>query len=155
MLMATDATQEKLEDTLRWIKKEVTASKGSFSWEREKIAGEVVHWIGADNAKKKDQKFAVVLFDKTFGIFTGGKEHVKDILLGKSKNSDFKSILKNNNYLDLFEEIERGSARTFFNFESLDEFMKEVESLPDAQIPENPFGVKTSNLISALGLELD
>ena len=30
--------------------------------------------------------------------------------------------------------------------------MKEVESLPDAQIPENPFGVKTSNVISALGL---
>jgi hypothetical protein len=152
MLMATDATQEKLEDTLRWFKKEVTASKGSFSWEREKIAGEVVHWIGPDNAKKKDQKFAVVLFDKTFGIFTGGKEYVKDILLGKSKSSDFKSMLKNNNYLDLFDEIERGSARTFFNFESLNEFMKEVESLPDAQIPENPFGVKTSNLISALGL---
>ena len=152
MLMATDATQEKLEDTLRWIKKEVTASKGSFSWEREKIAGEVVHWIGPDNAKKKDQKFAVVLFDKTFGIFTGGKEHVKDILLGKSKNSDFKSILKDNNYLDLFDEIERGSARTFFNFASLNEFMNEVESLPDAQIPENPFGVKTSNVISALGL---
>ena len=152
LLMQTDATQEKLEDTLRWIKKEVTASKGSFSWEREKIAGEVVHWIGPDNAKKNDQKFAVVLFDKTFGIFTGGKEHVKDILLGKSKNSDFKSILKNNNYLDLFDEIERGSARTFFNFESLVEFMNEVESLPDAQMPENPFGVNTSNLISALGL---
>jgi hypothetical protein len=152
MLMATDATQEKLEDTLRWFKKEVTASKGSFSWEREKIAGEVVHWIGPDSSKKKDQKFAVVLFDKTFGIFTGGKEYVKDILLGKSKSSDFKSMLKNNNYLDLFDEIERGSARTFFNFESLNEFMKEVESLPDAQIPENPFGVKTSNLISALGL---
>jgi hypothetical protein len=152
MLMATDATQEKLEDTLRWFKKEVTASKGSFSWEREKIAGEFVHWIGPDSSKKKDQKFAVVLFDKTFGIFTGGKEYVKDILLGKSKSSDFKSMLKNNNYLDLFDEIERGSARTFFNFESLNEFMKEVESLPDAQIPENPFGVKTSNLISALGL---
>jgi hypothetical protein len=152
MLMATDATQEKLEDTLRWFKKEVIASKGSFSWEREKIAGEVVHWIGPDSSKKKDQKFAVVLFDKTFGIFTGGKEYVKDILLGKSKSSDFKSMLKNNNYLDLFDEIERGSARTFFNFESLNEFMKEVESLPDAQIPENPFGVKTSNLISALGL---
>jgi hypothetical protein len=152
MLMATDATQEKLEDTLRWIKKEVTASKGSFSWEREKIAGEVVHWIGPDNAKKKDQKFAVVLFDKTFGIFTGGKEYVKDILLGKSKNSDFKSILKDNNYLDLFDEIERGSARTFFNFAFLNELMKEVESLPDAQFSENPFGIKTSNVISALGL---
>ncbi|MBT3668107.1 MAG: hypothetical protein HN548_11575 [Opitutae bacterium] len=153
LLMETDATQEKLEDTLRWIKKEVISLEGSFSWEREKIAGEVVHWIGPDNAKKKNQRLAVILFDKTFGIFTGGREHVKDILLGRSKNSDFESILNNNNYLDLFDEIERGSARTFFNFESLDEFMKEVESLPNPQIPENPFGINTSNLISALGLD--
>jgi hypothetical protein len=59
----------------------------------------------------------------------------------------------NNNYLDLFDEIDRGSARMFFNFEFLNTFMKEVESNPSLTVPENPFGINTSNLISALGLD--
>jgi hypothetical protein len=78
---------------------------------------------------------------------------VKDILLKRSKDSSFQSIRNNNNYLDLFDEIDRGSARMFFNFEFLNTFMKEVESNPSLTVPENPFGINTSNLISALGLD--
>ena len=74
LLVETDFTQKKWEGTLKWMKKEVTSSDGSFSWERETIAGEEVYWIGPDNGKEKKQSFAVVLIDQTLGVFLGGED---------------------------------------------------------------------------------
>ena len=151
MLMQTDATQSKLEDTLRWMKKEVTSSEGSFSWEKEKIAGEMVHWIGPDNAKEKEQRLAVLLVDQILGILVGGDDHVRETILRMEDESE--SMAGNDNYLDLFDEINRGAARMFINFEPLQALIKQAESASNMQIPENPFGVTTTSLISAMGLD--
>ena len=153
LLIETDFTQKKWEDTLKWMKKEVTSSDGSFSWERETIAGEEVYWIGPDNGKEKKQSFAVVLIDQTLGVFLGGEDHVRDSLLRVTGKSPSASMEKNDNYLDLFDEIDRGAARMFIDFEQLQGLIEEAESVPDMQIPENPFGVTTSKLISAMGLD--
>ncbi|MDG1324162.1 MAG: hypothetical protein P8P49_00230 [Opitutales bacterium] len=153
LLIETEFTQEKLEGTLKWMKKEVTSSDGSFSWEREKIAGEDVHWIGPDNGKEKKERIAVVLINQTLGVFMGGEDHVRDTLLRVTGKSTTSSMVKNDNYLDLFDEIDRGSARMFIDFEQLQGLMEEAESVPNMQIPENPFGVTTSKLISVMGLD--
>lgn len=153
VLLHTDLTKKDLDESLDSMKREIVSNGGKVSWEREKIAGQEVHLIGPDKENAKQPPIAFMLFDRTVGIFTGGREHVKDILLKRSKDSSFKSMRNNNNYLDLFDEIDRGSARMFFNFEFLNKFMKEVESNPSLTVPENPFGINTSNLISALGLD--
>ena len=153
LLLHTDLTKKDLDESLDSMKREIVSNGGKVSWEREKIAGQEVHLIGPDKENAKQPPIAFMLFDKTVGIFTGGREHVKDILSKRSKDSSFQSMRNNNNYLDLFDEIDRGSARMFFNFQFLNKFMKEVESNPSLTVPENPFGINTSNLISALGLD--
>ena len=76
---------------------------------------------------------------------------MKETLLRLEKGSKSNSIAKNDNYLDVFDEIGRGQARLFLNFDFLEDFLEKIKELPDAQIPENPFGVKTSALIDAFG----
>ena len=151
LLMETDATQSKLEETLRWMKKEGTSSEGGFSWEREKIAGEMVHWIGPDNAKEKEQRVAVLLVDQTLGILAGGEHHVRETILRMEGESE--SMEGNDNYLDLFDEINRGAARMFIDFVPLQALIELAEASPDMQFPENPIGVTTTSLISAMGLD--
>ena len=151
LLMETDATQSKLEETLRWMKKEGASSEGGFSWEREKIAGEMVHWIGPDNAKEKEQRVAVLLVDQTLGILAGGEDHVRETILRMEGESE--SMEGNDNYLDLFDEINRGAARMFIDFVPLQALIELAEASPDMQFPENPFGVTTTSLISAMGLD--
>ncbi|MBT5915845.1 MAG: hypothetical protein HOH60_05775 [Opitutae bacterium] len=70
-----------------------------------------------------------------------------------NKNDSSDSMVENENYLDLFEEIDQGSARIFMNFNALDSVMKEIENSPDFQMPENPFGMTTSKLIAGLALD--
>lgn len=151
LLLETDATQSKLEETLRWMKKEGTSSEGGFSWEREKIAGEMVHWIGPDNAKEKEQRVAVLLVDQTLGILAGGEDHVRETILRMEGESE--SMDGNDNYLDLFDEINRGAARMFIDFVPLQALIEQAEASPGMQFPENPFGVTTTSLISGMGLD--
>lgn len=153
LLMETDFSKKNLNDTLKWIKKEVISSGGKFSWEREKIAGEEVHWIGSDPTKEKNEQMAIFLSGQTLGLLLGGKDHVKDTLLRAADNASVESLARNNNYLDLFEEIEKGSARIFLDFEALQGLIEDLGSIPKMQIPENPFGVTTTKLISALGID--
>jgi hypothetical protein len=153
LLMETDFSQKKLNDTLKWIKKEVISSGGKFSWEREKIAGEEVHWIGSGPTKEKNEQMAIFLSGQTLGFLLGGKDHVTDTLLRAAGNSSGSSLARNDNYLDLFEEIEEGAARIFLDFEALGSLLKVAGSIPKMQIPENPFGVTTTNLISAMGID--
>jgi hypothetical protein len=153
LLMETDFSQKKLNDTLKWIKKEVISSGGKFSWEREKIAGEEVHWIGSGPTKEKNEQMAIFLSGQTLGFLLGGKDHVTDTLLRAAGNSSGSSLARNDNYLDLFEEIEEGAARIFLDFEALGGLLKVAGSIPKMQIPENPFGVTTTNLISAMGID--
>jgi len=153
LLMETDFSQKKLNDILKWIKKEVISSGGKFSWEREKIAGEEVHWIGSGPTKEKNEQMAIFLSGQTLGFLLGGKDHVTDTLLRAAGNSSGSSLARNDNYLDLFEEIEEGAARIFLDFEALGSLLKVAGSIPKMQIPENPFGVTTTNLISAMGID--
>ena len=153
LLMETDFSQKKLNDILKWIKKEVISSGGKFSWEREKIAGEEVHWIGSGPTKEKNEQMAIFLSGQTLGFLLGGKDHVTDTLLRVAGNSSGSSLARNDNYLDLFEEIEEGAARIFLDFEALGSLLKVAGSIPKMQIPENPFGVTTTNLISAMGID--
>jgi hypothetical protein len=153
LLIKTDSTTDQLEETLKLMKKEVASSGGKSSWELENIKGQDVHWIGTEKDKEKNQRLAIVLFDKTLGIFISGEDHVKETLMRRAGESPSDSMVKNVNYLDLFEEIERGAARIFLNFEPLRSLMEKAESLPGMQIPENPFGITTSKLISGLGLD--
>jgi len=153
LLIETDFSQNKLNDTLKWIKKEVISSGGSFSWQKEKIAGEEVHWIGPDPTKEKNEQMAIFLSGQTLGLLLGGKDHVTDTLLRAAGNSSGASLARNDNYLDLFEEIEEGAARIFLDFEAIGGLIKVAGSIPKMQIPENPFGVTTTNLISAMGID--
>lgn len=153
LLMETDFSQKKLNDILKWIKKEVISSGGKFSWEREKIAGEEVHWIGSGPTKEKNEQMAIFLSGQTLGFLLGGKDHVTDTLLRAAGNSSGSSLARNDNYLDLFEKIEEGAARIFLDFEALRGLLKVAGSIPKMQIPENPFGVTTTNLISAMGID--
>ena len=79
LLMETDFSQNKLNDTLKWIKKEVISSGGRFSWEREKIAGEEVHWIGPDPTKEKNEQMAIFLSGQTLGLVTWWKRSCQQI----------------------------------------------------------------------------
>ncbi len=151
LLIETDFTQEKLEDSLKWIKKRAASSDRDFSWETESISGKKVHWIRSDRDRDQAKKLAIVLFDKILGVFIGGEDYLRDSLFRSVEKSP--SMMRNDNYLDLFEEIDRGSVRMFINFEPLENLIEDAKSVADMQIPENPFGITTSNLISAIGLD--
>lgn len=151
LLVETDLKDADLEETIDSIKKEVISSGGKFAWSREEISGENVHLISP--GKGNDTQIALTVFDQTLGIFLGGKELVEEAFLQGSGNSKADTILDNDNYLDLFDEIDRGKARMFINFGFLEDFFEDLKTLPDVQLPENPFGINTTGLIKALGMD--
>jgi hypothetical protein len=152
LMFDTQFTNKELEEILKLVKKEVVASRGNFAWDREEIDGQKIHWIGSVKDKKMEQRMAVCILDQSLCFLLGGSEHIKEtVMMNKNDSSD--SMVENENYLDLFEEIDQGSARIFMNFNALDSVMKEVENSPDFQMPENPFGMTTSKLIAGLALD--
>ena len=152
LMVDTEFTNKELEEILKLVKKEVVASRGNFAWDREEIDGQKIHWIGSVKDKKMEQRMAVCILDQSLCFLLGGSEHIKEtVMMNKNDSSD--SMVENENYLDLFEEIDQGSARIFMNFNALDSVMKEVENSPDFQMPENPFGMTTSKLIAGLALD--
>ena len=152
LMVDTEFTNKELEEILKLVKKEVVASRGNFAWDREEIDGQKIHWIGSVKDKKMEQRMAVCILDQSLCFLLGGSEHIKEtVMMNKKDSSD--SMVENENYLDLFEEIDQGSARIFMNFNALDSVMKEVEDSPDFEMPENPFGMTTSKLIAGLALD--
>ena len=152
LMVDTEFTNKELEEILKLVKKEVVASRGNFAWDREEIDGHKIHWIGSVKDKKRSQRMAVCILDQSLCFLLGGSEHIKEtVMMNKNDSSD--SMVENENYLDLFEEIDQGSARIFMNFNALDSVMKEIENSPDFQMPENPFGMTTSKLIAGLALD--
>lgn len=152
LIVETEFTNKELEETLKLMKKVVVVNGGTFAWEREEIEGQKIHWIGFEKDKKREQRMAVCILDQSLYLLMGGSEHVKEtFMINKKDTSD--SMIKNANYLDLFDEIDQGSARIFMNFNALDSVMKEVEDSPNFQMPENPFGMTTSKLIAGLALD--
>ena len=152
LMVDTEFTNKELEEILKLVKKEVVASRGNFAWDREEIDGQKIHWIGSVKDKKMEQRMAVCILDQSLCFLIGGSEHIKEtVMMNKNDSSD--SMVENENYLDLFEEIDQGSARIFMNFNALDSVMKEVEDSPDFEMPENPFGMTTSKLIAGLALD--
>jgi hypothetical protein len=152
LMVDTEFTNKELEEILKLVKKEVVASRGNFAWDREEIDGHKIHWIGSVKDKKRSQRMAVCILDQSLCFLLGGSEHIKEtVMMNKNDSSD--SMVENENYLDLFEEIDQGSARIFMNFNALDSVMKEVEDSPDFEMPENPFGMTTSKLIAGLALD--
>jgi hypothetical protein len=152
LMVDTEFTNKELEEILKLVKKEVVASRGNFAWDREEIDGQKIHWIGSVKDKKMEQRMAVCILDQSLCFLLGGSEHIKEtVMMNKNDSSD--SMVENENYLDLFEEIDQGSARIFMNFNALDSVMKEVENSPDFQMPDNPFGMTTSKLIAGLALD--
>ena len=151
-LMETDKTDKDLVKTLRWIKKEDKRKGGDFAWDRSKVDGTEVHWVGPK--KSKDNKnVAVFVHDKVLHLILGGEENVRDVLLLGSGDSSAKAITENDQYLDLFDEIGEGDARFFMNFKPLVAMMEKLVDDPKFELPENPFGIKTKSLIKALGLD--
>ena len=152
LMVDTEFTNKELEEILKLVKKEVVASRGNFAWDREEIDGQKIHWIGSVKDKKRSQRMAVCILDQSLCLLIGGSENIKEtFMMNKKDSSD--SMVENENYLDLFEEIDQGSARIFMNFNALDSVMKEVEDSPDFEMPENPFGMTTSKLIAGLALD--
>lgn len=151
LMVETELTNKELEETLRVIKKEVISSGGTFSWERDEIDGYDIHWVGSQS-RKRSQEMAVCIREKTLFLLVGGRDHVKETFFMNPNNTS-SSMLRNANYLDLFEEIDQGSARIFMNFNALDSVMKELGDSSDFQMPENPLGMTTSKLITGLALD--
>lgn len=153
ILIETDSKKKDLISTLRWMKKEIVREGGKFSWEQSKVAGFQVHWIGTKPTKGRGEEIALILHDNVLFLLSGGEEHVRETLLLGAGDSSSESILEDSDYLDVFDEIGEGEARVFVNFKPLVAMLEEMGENPNAQIPENPFGIKTSGLIEALGLD--
>jgi hypothetical protein len=151
-LLDTEKTDKDLIKTLRWMKKEIKRSDGDFGWERSKIEGTDLHWIGSKKSKD-NEKAAVFIKEKIFHLILGGEEHVREILLLGSGDASIKPISDNDRYLDLFDEIGKGDARLFMNFKPLVAMMEQLVEDPKLELPENPFGIKTEALMNALGLD--
>ena len=150
-LLETEKTDKDLIKTLRWMKQEIKRSDGDFGWDRSKVAGTEVHWIGTKKSKD-NEKAAVFIKEKIFHLILGGEENVREaLLLGSDASS--KAISDNDQYLDLFDEIGDGDARLFMNFKPLVSMMEELVENPKFELPENPFGMKTEGLMEALGLD--
>ena len=150
-LLETEKTDKDLVKTLRWMKKEIKRSDGDFGWDRSKVAGTEVHWIGTKKSKD-NEKAAVFIKEKIFHLILGGEENVREaLLLGSDASS--KAISDNDQYLDLFDEIGDGDARLFMNFKPLVSMMEELVENSKFELPENPFGMKTEGLMEALGLD--
>ena len=128
--METELKEKDLAESLKTLKKEILSSGGKISLERDEISGVVVHWIDSETNTEKDNRIALSIFDQTFGIFSGGRDYVKETLLRLEKDSKSNSIAKNDNYLDVFDEIGRGKARLFLNFDFLEDFLEEIKVLP-------------------------
>ena len=135
-LLETEKTDKDLVKTLRWMKKEIKRSDGDFVWDRSKVAGTEVHWIGTKKSKD-NEKAAVFIKEKIFHLILGGEENVREVLLLGSDDSS-KAISDNDQYLDLFDEIGDGDARLFMNFKPLVSFVKTLSqqsvSLEDAAV---------------------
>ena len=151
-LLDTEKTDKDLIKTLRWMKKEIKRSDGDFGWERSKIEGTDLHWIGSKKSKD-NEKAAVFIKEKIFHLILGGEEHVREVLLLGSGDASIKPISDNDRYLDLFDEIGEGDARLFMNFKPLVAMMEQLVEDPKLELPENPFGIKTEALMNALGLD--
>jgi hypothetical protein len=151
-LMETEKTDKDLVKTLRWIKKEDKRKGGDFAWDRSKVDGTEVNWVGPKKSKD-NKKVAIFVNDKVLHLILGGEENVRDVLLLGSGDSSAKPITENDQYLDLFDEIGEGDARFFMNFKPLVAMMEKLVDDPKFELPENPFGIKTESLIKALGLD--
>jgi hypothetical protein len=151
-LMETEKTDKDLVKTLRWIKKEDKRKGGDFAWDRSKVDGTEVHWVGPKKSKD-NEKAAVFVNDKILHLILGGEEHVREILLLGSGDASSKPISNNDRYLDLFDDIGEGDARFFMNFKPLVAMMEKIVDDPKFELPENPFGIKTAALMNALGLD--
>lgn len=151
-LLETEKTDKDLGQTLKWMKKEIKRSDGDFGWDRSKVAGTEVHWIGTKKSKD-NEKAAVFIKEKIFHLILGGEEHVREVLLLGSGEDSSKAISDNDQYLDLFDEIGYGDARLFMNFKPLVSMMEELVENPKFELPENPFGLKTDAMMEALGLD--
>ena len=151
-LLNTEKTDKDLIKTLRWMKKEIKRSDGHFGWDRSKIEGTDIHWIGSKKSKD-NEKAAVFIKEKIFHLILGGEEHVREVLLLGSGDTSIKPISDSDRYLDLFDEIGEGDARLFMNFKPLVAMMEQLVEDPKLELPENPFGIKTEALMNALGLD--
>ena len=152
ILVQTDSAQKDLTASLRWMKKEVTNTGGKFSWERSKVAGNQVHWIGAKASDARKEEIALVLRKGILFFLLGGEEHVQETLLLAGGESGTKNISGDSDFQDVFDEIGKGDARLYLNFKPLVHMLEDLSENPETQIPENPFGVKTAGVIEALGL---
>ncbi|MBT3637660.1 MAG: hypothetical protein HN531_12020 [Opitutae bacterium] len=151
-LMETEKTDKDLVKTLRWMKKEVKRTGGNFGWDRSKVEGTEVHWIG-NNKSKDNEKAAVFVKDQILHLIFGGEEPVREALFLGAGDISSKAISDNDQYLDLFDEIGEGDARLFMNFKPLVAMMEKLVEDPKFELPENPFGMKTEVLMEALGLD--
>jgi hypothetical protein len=152
ILVQTDSAQKDLTASLRWMKKEVMNTGGKFSWERSKVAGNQVHWIGAKASDGRKEEIALVLRKGILFFLLGGEEHVQETLLLAGGESGTKNISGDSDFQDVFDEIGKGDARLYLNFKPLVHMLEDLSENPETQIPENPFGVKTAGVIEALGL---
>ena len=152
ILVQTESVQKDLTASLRWMKKEVTNSGGKFSWERSKVAGNQVHWIGGKASDGRKEEIALVLRKGILFFLLGGEEHVQETLLLAGGESGTKNISGDSDFQDVFDEIGKGDARIYLNFKPLVRMLEDLSENPETQIPENPFGVKTAGVIEALGL---
>lgn len=153
VLIETDSAPKDLMASLRWMKKEVAGSGGKFSWERSKVAGNQVHWIGPKASDGRKDEMALVLRKGILFLLFGGEEHVRETLLLAAGESGTKNISGDSDFQDVFDEIGKGDARIYLNFKPLVRMLEDLGENPQAQMPENPFGVKTAGLIEALGLD--
>ena len=157
-LAESSLSDEEFEEMLDWMSAWIKNDKMDHTMiEKSLISGVEVHWIG--NAKSeelskilaKDTMVAVAFHKGMFLAMTGGEEHVKETILriqGKSTSSSFADSMQ---YRDCFDEIKKGQARAFLNFEKIFSMAERMEEVQGFKIPENPFQITLKGLIDGLG----
>ena len=123
----------------------------------EKIGKANVFWLlhreneDLQKLNPKSTGICVSLHDGKFFLLTGDIESVEAVFDSQSNLVD--SLIEQDSYIDCFDQIGRGNARTFINFQEVLLSLDKLNESQKMEIPQNPFGVTLKGLLKGMGLD--
>ncbi len=123
----------------------------------EKVGKVKIFWIfhkKNEVLEKLDPKstgFCMSLHKGQLYFLMGDAERVESVFEKQNRFND--SLAGNDTYVDCFEDIGKGQARIFINFNEGIGLFEKMKDHAKIEIPQNPFGVNVDSLIQGLGLD--
>ena len=150
-------SEEGFQEMISFLKTWKTKKKSRFSVIEEKIGKVKIFWVflqkneGLEKLNPKSTGFCLSLNNGKLYFLTGDVERVESIF-ERQKGADV-SLLNNDSYIDCFDEIGKGNARMFINFNQAIHTLQKMRKEKEFEIPQNPFGINMDGLIKGLGLD--